>query len=176
MSAYDSLVSSLASTYCPSCPSSLALQVMLHESSGNPTAVSSAGAEGLFQLMPTTAASLGVSNPFDPTQNATAGLTYLQQLYNQFGNWSDALIAYNEGPGTLSKGTIYPSSQSYADSILSAAGIDSSNTSDFASTDLLSASSDSSALWDLPSLTGLSWPVLAAIAAAIVGLGLALRD
>jgi hypothetical protein len=75
-----------------------------------------------MQLMPATGASLGVTNPFDPVQSANAGAQYLESLYKQFGNWNDALIAYNEGPGTLSSGVVLPSSQSYADQILAASG------------------------------------------------------
>jgi hypothetical protein len=148
-------------------PPSLALALAQKESSLDPNAVSPAGAQGLFQLMPATGASLGVSNPFDPSQSIQGGLSYLKSLYNQYGNWNDALIAYNEGPGTFSKGTIYPSSQSYADSILAASGV-----SDSAITD---PTSDSFAAVDtfpgeLPlGLSGLAW---AGIAVAFAGLAL----
>jgi len=59
---------------------SLALAVAQVESAFNPNAVSPAGATGLFQLMPATAASVGVTNSTDPTQNIQGGLAYLQQL------------------------------------------------------------------------------------------------
>lgn len=92
------------------------------ESSYNPAAVSPKGAQGLLQLMPATGRSLGVSNPFDPQQNADAGAKYLAGLYQQYGDWGQALIAYNEGPGNLAKSGVFRSSQSYADTILANAG------------------------------------------------------
>lgn len=107
-------------------PLSILQAVAFQESSYNPNAVSGAGAQGLMQLMPATGASLGVTNPFDLQQNANAGAVYLQQLYQRFGNWSDALIAYNEGPTKFASGTVVPSSQSYADAILANAGYSSS--------------------------------------------------
>lgn len=93
------------------------------ESSYNPNAVSSAGAQGLLQLMPATGKSLGVTNPLDPQQNANAGAQYLQSLYQQYGNWNDALVAYNEGPGNFASQGAFPSSSAYAASILSNAGV-----------------------------------------------------
>lgn len=104
-------------------PLSLLEAVASKESSYNPSAVSPAGAQGLMQLMPATAASVGVSNPFDPNQSALGGAQYLQQLYAKYGDWDTALIAYNEGPGNLASQGVFPSSQSYADSILAGAGL-----------------------------------------------------
>lgn len=132
LTSYASQIQSLAGNY--GIPPSLALAVAQAESSLNPGAISSAGAIGLFQLMPSTAASLGV-DPTDPTQNIQGGLQYLQQLYNQYGNWTQALQAYNWGPGNVSSGAAVPSSvQSYASSILAAAGLpDSSTTPDLTS-------------------------------------------
>ena len=62
---------------------------------------SSAGAIGVMQLEPATAAALGV-DPNDVNQNIQGGITYLKQLYQQFGSWNLALAAYNWGPGKLS--------------------------------------------------------------------------
>lgn len=78
------------------------LQAVEHqESGGDPTAVSGAGAIGLMQLMPGTAAGLGV-NPWDPAQNLVGGATYLaDQLQHFGGNLPDALAAYNAGPGAI---------------------------------------------------------------------------
>lgn len=67
------------------------------ESDGSQNAVSSAGARGLTQLMPATAAELGV-DPDDPFENLYGGAQYLRQQYDRFGNWWDALRAYNAGP------------------------------------------------------------------------------
>ena len=104
-------------------PLSLLESVALKESSYDPNAVSSAGAQGLMQLMPGTAASLGVSNPFDPSQSALGGATYLEQLYSKYGNWNDALVAYNEGPGAFDASGAYASSASYAASVLAGAAL-----------------------------------------------------
>jgi soluble lytic murein transglycosylase-like protein len=62
--------------------------------------MSSAGAIGVMQLEPATAAQLGV-DPHDVNQNIRGGVTYLKQLYQKYGNWSDALAAYNWGPGKM---------------------------------------------------------------------------
>ena len=103
-------------------PSGLALAVAQKESSLNQGAVGSKGEIGLFQLMPATAASLGV-DPRDTAQNVQGGVSYLSQLYNRFGNWFTALEAYNAGPTAVSQGRIPASSQSYAAGILAASGV-----------------------------------------------------
>lgn len=79
----------------------LALEVATQESQLNPNAVSSAGAIGIFQLEPATAASLGV-NPYDVTGNIQGGIAYLRQMLSQFGDPALALAAYNAGPGRVS--------------------------------------------------------------------------
>jgi soluble lytic murein transglycosylase-like protein len=77
----------------------LAIEVATAESSLNPnTPDSSAGAIGLFQLMPATAAWLGV-NPRDVAQNIQGGVKYLAYLLSKFGDVSEALAAYDWGEG-----------------------------------------------------------------------------
>ena len=69
------------------------------ESGGNPRAVSRAGARGLMQLMPSTAAALGVQNSFQPQQNVGGGSAYLDTMLTRYsGNLAMALAAYNAGP------------------------------------------------------------------------------
>ncbi len=76
------------------------------ESGGNPNAVSPAGAQGPYQFMPATAASVGVANPFDPQQARQGAAKYLAQLYRQFGgNAQEAIAAYNAGPGRVAAAT-----------------------------------------------------------------------
>ena len=83
----------------------LALGVASKESSFNPSAVNkSSGAAGVMQLMPGTAAGLGVTNSLDPAQNIPAGVNYLGQQLTAFnGDEASALAAYNWGPGNVSK-------------------------------------------------------------------------
>ncbi|TVP65006.1 MAG: lytic transglycosylase domain-containing protein [Nitriliruptor sp.] len=90
------------------------------ESWCNPDAVSWAGALGLAQLMPSTAASLGV-DPWVPEQNLDGGARYLSQQISRFGSVELGLAAYNAGPGAVTRyGGIppFPETQNYVPTLL----------------------------------------------------------
>lgn len=82
----------------------LLASVVHAESDGNPRAVSPAGARGLMQLMPSTAATLGVQNSFQPQQNVSGGSAYLDALLTRYrNNLALALAAYNAGPEAVDR-------------------------------------------------------------------------
>lgn len=84
------------------------------ESNFDASAVSRAGATGLLQLMPQTAAHLGV-DPTDPADNARGGARYLRQQLDRFGRVDLALAAYNAGPGAVQRhGGIPPYAETQA--------------------------------------------------------------
>jgi hypothetical protein len=101
--------------------------VIGQESAFRPCAVSVKGAQGLMQLMPETAAELGVANPFDPKQNLDGGSRFLKQLLAKYkGDLPLALGAYNAGPKTVDDSGGVPDLQEtreYVDAILAKAGI-----------------------------------------------------
>jgi soluble lytic murein transglycosylase-like protein len=71
------------------------------ESRYSPTATSRVGAKGLMQLMPVVIRTYGISDPFSPSQSAMGGARFLSKMYRKYGNWPQALAAYNWGPGNV---------------------------------------------------------------------------
>lgn len=97
-------------------PKELIHALITQESGWNPRAVSSKGAMGLMQLMPTTAAAYGVNEPFDISENLSGGVRYLAELMRQFdGDFRLALAAYYRGSGPiLRRGLHYSGADVYA--------------------------------------------------------------
>ena len=101
---------------------SLLKALIRQESNFDPNARSGAGASGLTQLMPATAAGLGVSDTTDPAQAIEGGAKYLRQQLDRFGgDESKALAAYNAGPGAVQRfGGVppYAETQGYVQKVL----------------------------------------------------------
>ena len=100
---------------------SLLAAVAKQESGYNPKAVSSAGAQGLMQLMPATAAGLGVDNSFDPSQAVDGAARLLRDLVREFDRVDLALAAYNAGPGAVHRYNgipPYPETRHYVTAVL----------------------------------------------------------
>jgi soluble lytic murein transglycosylase-like protein len=90
------------------------------ESGYDPNAVSPKGAEGLMQLMPSTAQMLGVQDSFDPAQNIEAGVKYLKYLQNLYKDDRLALAAYNAGPAAVDRYKQvppYPETKTYVERV-----------------------------------------------------------
>ena len=102
----------------------LAAQLMA-ESGFDPNAGSPAGAQGIAQFMPSTAAAYGLRNPYDPAEAIDAQARLMSDLLRQFGDPALALAAYNAGPAPVEAcGCIpgYPETQAYVSRILALLG------------------------------------------------------
>ncbi len=98
----------------------LAAQLMA-ESNFNPAAVSAAGAQGIAQFVPSTAAAYGLRDPFDAEQAIAAQARLMADLLGQFGSTELALAAYNAGPGAVSSCSCvppYPETRAYVARIM----------------------------------------------------------
>ncbi|MBU2865571.1 lytic transglycosylase domain-containing protein [Pacificibacter marinus] len=116
----DLLIHSIGTDVSPA----LALAVIAVESAGKTNAVSGAGAQGLMQLIPATAARFGVTDPMDPSQNISGGITYLDWLIKEFkGDVILALAGYNAGENAVkdNRGVPpYPETRAYVPKVLAA--------------------------------------------------------
>ena len=128
----DAVISAVATRYGISVD--LIAAIIEAESQFNPRAVSRTGARGLMQLMPETAALLGVSDPFDPLENIEGGVRHLCSLMDRFnGNLPLVLAAYNAGErAVISHGGIppYRETRQYVNRILRKLAGDEAKTSE----------------------------------------------
>src|SRR5689334_11297180 len=99
---YEQLIDSAAQKY--GIDPAVLKGLIKQESGFNPSAGSSAGAQGLTQLMPGTASAMGVTDLHDPAQSIDGGAHYLKMQLDRFGgDYSKALAAYNAGPGAVQR-------------------------------------------------------------------------
>ena len=98
---YDDLIDQVARVH--SVPPALVKAVIAAESAFDPQAVSHKGAQGLMQLMPATAAGLGVEDAFEPAENVRGGVNYLREMIDRYGDLTRAVAAYNAGPAAVDR-------------------------------------------------------------------------
>ncbi len=115
---FDSIIREASKKY--NVPFAFVKAVIRIESAFNPTALSHAGAMGLMQLMPRTAASMGVKDPYDARENIFGGTKFLRVLTDRYkGDINLILAAYNAGDGAVAryKGIPYPQTRGYVSSV-----------------------------------------------------------
>jgi hypothetical protein len=104
-SSYDSIIEKYSSEY--GVDPKLIQSMIATESAFNAKAVSPKGAQGLMQLMPSTASNLGVRNPFDPEENISGGIKHMRNLLDTFSGYPDSLVlslaAYNAGENLVQR-------------------------------------------------------------------------
>ena len=93
-------------------PTDIFRNLISRESSWNPSATGKAGEIGLVQIKPSSAMEVGIADIYSPPSNLEAGARYLTAQFQRFGNWRDALSAYNAGASNIQAG------RGYADAIL----------------------------------------------------------
>jgi soluble lytic murein transglycosylase-like protein len=114
----NAIVSGLCTKY--GVDKKLVMAVIDVESGFNAAAVSTAGAQGLMQIMPATGRDLDLEDPFDPSENIDAGIRYLRYLLDTFPDRRLAVAAYNAGPNAVKKyGGIppYAETQNYVEKV-----------------------------------------------------------
>lgn len=114
----NAIVSGLCAKY--GVDKKLVMAVIDVESGFNAAAVSTAGAQGLMQIMPATGRDLDLVDPFDPSENIDAGIRYLRYLLDTFPDRRLAVAAYNAGPNAVKKyGGIppYAETQNYVEKV-----------------------------------------------------------
>jgi soluble lytic murein transglycosylase-like protein len=117
---YDRLIQNTADSF--DVDPALVKAVVAAESNFESRAVSHVGAQGLMQLMPSTARAMGVRRPFAPSENIRGGVRYLRSLLDRFEELDLALAAYNAGPEAVKRhGGIppYPETEAYVTKVLS---------------------------------------------------------
>jgi len=97
----DQIIREIADEY--QIEAALVKAIITVESAFDPQAVSRKGAQGLMQLMPSTARQLNVEKPFDPRENIIGGVKYIKGLVASYGDLRLALAAYNAGPKAVEK-------------------------------------------------------------------------
>ena len=104
-------------------PPDIAIAVARRESGLNPNVGDGGSGEiGLFQVKPATALDMGVTDLRDLDENIRAGVAYLAWNFSRYGDWNQALTAYNGGPGNVDRGTISSAAANYAQTILASIG------------------------------------------------------